>query len=115
MILQRTDDRAPDPPVELPRGWGRDESAFVWRDRRSRLLCTHMVMVACPRPVFETRSLTASERQNDVGEGAFHEIWLDALIVNNLRDYNTEREGDRVLQNQRKGIEVPMPGARTLF
>ena len=55
------------------------------------------------------------ERQNDVGEGAFHEIWLDALIVNNLRDYNTEREGDRVLQNQRKGIEVPMPGARTPF
>ena len=36
------------------------------------------------RPVIETRSLIASARQNDVGEGAFHEKWLNALIVNNL-------------------------------
>ena len=41
--------------------------------------------------MIETRSLIASARQNDVGEGAFHEIWLNALIVNNLRGYNTGR------------------------
>ena len=65
--------------------------------------------------MIETRSLIASARQNVVGEGAFHEKWLDALIVNNLRDHDSEREGDRVLQNQRKDIEVLMPGTRTQF